>query len=220
MKADGTIYKYKARLAIKGFRQQEVHQMNVKMTSLNGDLEKVLYMNQPEGFMDLGLESKVKYPISPLIFQVMIHLNSINKYYDTYVNCIHERYQAALSMIEASQRAKVGPKHGVNYVLTYRGLKLGFAFAIKDNFCDVSCPRTLIWGQGSIELISAKYIRRLVDIRHAFLFMENKDGLSPMRAGTHDGGVQAQFAECDWCFRAFAHVSVSRGKKYMCQSLP
>ncbi|GJT98275.1 calcineurin B-like protein 4 [Tanacetum coccineum] len=68
MKADGTIDKYKARLAIKGFRHQEglyyfdtystritpikmilaiialrnweVHPMNVKMTFLNGDLEK------------------------------------------------------------------------------------------------------------------------------------------------------------------------------------
>nr|GFA13451.1 zinc finger, CCHC-type [Tanacetum cinerariifolium] len=63
MKDDGTIDKYKARLAIKGFRQQEGnredHQMDVKMTFLNGDLEKVLYMNQPEGFMAPGLESKV-----------------------------------------------------------------------------------------------------------------------------------------------------------------
>ncbi|GJZ39916.1 retrotransposon protein, putative, ty1-copia subclass [Tanacetum coccineum] len=87
MKADDTINKYKARLAIKGFRQQtclyyfdtysmritpvkmilaiaalknkEVHQMDVKMTFLNGDLEKVLYMNQLEGFMAPGLESKV-----------------------------------------------------------------------------------------------------------------------------------------------------------------
>ncbi|GJZ94751.1 retrotransposon protein, putative, ty1-copia subclass [Tanacetum coccineum] len=87
MKADGTIDKYKARLAIKGFRQQKglyyfdtystritpikmilaiaalrnwkVHQMDVKMTFLNGDLEKVLFMNQPEGFMAPRLESKV-----------------------------------------------------------------------------------------------------------------------------------------------------------------
>nr|GEW08785.1 retrotransposon protein putative Ty1-copia subclass [Tanacetum cinerariifolium] len=87
MKANGTIDKYKARLAIKGFRQQEnlyyfdtystritpikmilaittlrngeVYQMDVKITFLNGDLGKVLYMNQPEGFMALGLESKV-----------------------------------------------------------------------------------------------------------------------------------------------------------------
>nr|GEV53382.1 putative mediator of RNA polymerase II transcription subunit 37c [Tanacetum cinerariifolium] len=87
IKADGTIDKYKARLAIKGFRQQEglyyfdtystriipvkmilaidalrnweVHQMDVKMTFLNEDLEEVLYMNQLEGFMSPGLESKV-----------------------------------------------------------------------------------------------------------------------------------------------------------------
>ncbi|GKE28353.1 isochorismate synthase, chloroplastic, partial [Tanacetum coccineum] len=82
MKADGTIDKYKARLAIKGFRQQglcyfdtystritpvkmilaivalrnsKVHQMDVKMTFLKGDLEKVLYMNQLDGFMAPGL---------------------------------------------------------------------------------------------------------------------------------------------------------------------
>ncbi|GJT35341.1 calcineurin B-like protein 4 [Tanacetum coccineum] len=86
MKADGTIDKYKARLEIKGFRQQglyyfdtystritpikmilaiaalrngEVHQMDVKMTFLNGDLENVLHMNQPRGFMAPRLESKV-----------------------------------------------------------------------------------------------------------------------------------------------------------------
>ncbi|GKC54940.1 calcineurin B-like protein 4, partial [Tanacetum coccineum] len=87
MKANGTIDKYKERLAIIGFRQQEglnyfdtystritpvkmilaivalrngkVHQMDVKMTFLNRDLENVLYMNQPDGFMAPGLESKV-----------------------------------------------------------------------------------------------------------------------------------------------------------------
>nr|GEW24859.1 retrovirus-related Pol polyprotein from transposon TNT 1-94 [Tanacetum cinerariifolium] len=83
MKADGTIDKYKARLVIKRFRQREgldffdtylsvmqitsirmvlaivalrkleVHQMDMKMIFLNEDLENVLYMNQPEGFMIL-----------------------------------------------------------------------------------------------------------------------------------------------------------------------
>ncbi|GJS28691.1 hypothetical protein Tco_0489311 [Tanacetum coccineum] len=50
-------------------------------------------------------------------------------------------------------------------------------------------------------------------------YSKSGNGLSPMRAGTPDGGVH-QFAKCGWCFRAFAYVSVSRGKKYMCQSLP
>ncbi|GKB96266.1 F-box domain containing protein [Tanacetum coccineum] len=89
MKADGTINKYKARLVVKEFKQREgldffqtylpvtritsirmvlaitalrnleVHQMDIKMTFLNRDLEYVLYTNQPEGFVDPGLESKV-----------------------------------------------------------------------------------------------------------------------------------------------------------------
>ncbi|GJW05379.1 retrotransposon protein, putative, ty1-copia subclass [Tanacetum coccineum] len=36
--------------------------------------------------------------------------------------------------------------------------------------------------------------------------LNSKDGLSPMRAGTPDGGVQAQFAERGCCLRAFAYV--------------
>ncbi|GJR87328.1 retrovirus-related pol polyprotein from transposon TNT 1-94 [Tanacetum coccineum] len=101
MKADGTIGKYKARLVIKGFRQREgldyldtyspvtritsirmvlaiaslrnldVHQMDVKMTFLNGNLEEEIYMNQPEGFIALGQESKV--------FRLVKSLYSLNQ---------------------------------------------------------------------------------------------------------------------------------------------
>ncbi|GKD36829.1 zinc finger, CCHC-type containing protein [Tanacetum coccineum] len=86
MKVDGTIDKFKARLVIQGFRQKEgidyfntyapvaristirllialaatynlvIHQMNVKTTFLNGDLEEEVYMKQPEGFIMPGNE--------------------------------------------------------------------------------------------------------------------------------------------------------------------
>ena len=89
MKADGSIDKYKARLVIKGYRQKEgldyfdtyshvtritsirmlialvalynleIHQMDVKTTFLNGDLDEEIYMEQPEGFIVPGQEKKV-----------------------------------------------------------------------------------------------------------------------------------------------------------------
>nr|GEW55719.1 hypothetical protein [Tanacetum cinerariifolium] len=81
MKVDVTIDKFKAQLVIQGFRQKEgidffdtyalvalitaiilllalsaihnlvIHQMDVKTTFLNGDLNKEVYMKQPEGFV-------------------------------------------------------------------------------------------------------------------------------------------------------------------------
>ena len=84
MKPDGSIDKFKARLVAKDFKQKadldffdifspvtritsirlliaittifylKIHQMNVKTTFLNGDLEKEIYMDQPEGFVEPG----------------------------------------------------------------------------------------------------------------------------------------------------------------------
>jgi hypothetical protein len=86
---DGTIEKYKARLVVKGYTQKEgedffdtyspvarlttirvllslvashgllVHQMNVKITFLNVELEEEIYMDQPDGFVAEGQEGMV-----------------------------------------------------------------------------------------------------------------------------------------------------------------
>ncbi|GJW96667.1 zinc finger, CCHC-type containing protein [Tanacetum coccineum] len=88
MKVDETIDKFKARLVIQGFRQKEgidyfntyapvarittiilllalaaihnlvIHQMDVKTTFLNDDLDEEVYMKQPEGFVMPGNEHK------------------------------------------------------------------------------------------------------------------------------------------------------------------
>ena len=87
MKPDGLIDKFKARLVAKGFKQKadldffdtfslvtritsirlliaivaifdlKIHQMDVKTTFLNGDLEEEIYMDQLEGFVEPGQES-------------------------------------------------------------------------------------------------------------------------------------------------------------------
>jgi hypothetical protein len=89
LRSDGTIDKYKVRLMAKGYTQKEsedlfdtyshvgrltiirvllslvashgllVHQMDVKTIFLNGELEKEIYMTQPNGFVIKDQEDKV-----------------------------------------------------------------------------------------------------------------------------------------------------------------
>jgi hypothetical protein len=89
LRPDGTIEKYKARLVAKGYNQKEgedffdtyspvarlttirvllslatsygllVHQMDIKTTFLNGELEEEIYMNQSDGFTVKGQEGMI-----------------------------------------------------------------------------------------------------------------------------------------------------------------
>ena len=46
-------------IAIVAIFYLKIHQMDVKTTFLNGDLEEEIYMNQLVGFVELGQESKL-----------------------------------------------------------------------------------------------------------------------------------------------------------------
>ena len=46
-------------LAITTYFEYEIYQMDVKTAFLNGYLEGTIYIDQPEGYIEKGLEQKV-----------------------------------------------------------------------------------------------------------------------------------------------------------------
>ncbi|KAL0309050.1 UNVERIFIED_CONTAM: Retrovirus-related Pol polyprotein from transposon TNT 1-94 [Sesamum radiatum] len=61
-KADGSIKKFKARLVAKGYTQKEdleLFQIDLKTSFLNGELDEEIYINQHEGFQEIGQKRKV-----------------------------------------------------------------------------------------------------------------------------------------------------------------
>ncbi|RDY09563.1 hypothetical protein CR513_06048, partial [Mucuna pruriens] len=52
--SNSTSSRYKARIVVKGFRQNEIFSpvMDAKTSFLHGDLEEEMYMKQPDGFQE------------------------------------------------------------------------------------------------------------------------------------------------------------------------
>nr|GEV06252.1 zinc finger, CCHC-type [Tanacetum cinerariifolium] len=111
MKVDGTFDKFKVRLVIQGFRQKEgidyfdtyapvarintirlllalaathnlvIHQMVVKTSFFNGDLDEEVYMKQPKGFIMPGNEHK----FDDVVLSSGFHLNQSDK-------CVYSKF--------------------------------------------------------------------------------------------------------------------------------
>ncbi|KAL0281834.1 UNVERIFIED_CONTAM: Retrovirus-related Pol polyprotein from transposon TNT 1-94 [Sesamum angustifolium] len=88
--ADGSINKFKARLVAKGYTHKECRdilpsgEMDVKTAFLNGELHEEIYMDQPEGFQEMGLKRKIHRDRS----KKLLSLSQV-----TYIKRIIERFR-------------------------------------------------------------------------------------------------------------------------------
>nr|GEV52122.1 zinc finger, CCHC-type [Tanacetum cinerariifolium] len=143
LKVDGTIKKFKARLVIQGFKQKSridffdtytpvacistmrllipmaliynmiIHQMDVKTTFLNGDLDEEAYMNQTQGFIMPGNEKQVSTPMD-ISKKLMPNNGQVVSQLEYTSNPGTQHWQA-------SQRVLKYLKKTIDYRLTYIG---------------------------------------------------------------------------------------------------
>ncbi|GKD37880.1 zinc finger, CCHC-type containing protein [Tanacetum coccineum] len=123
LKVDGTIEKFKAMLVIQGFKQKSgidyfdtyapvtristirlltamtsihnliIHQMDIKTTFLNGDLDEEVYMNQPQGFIMPGNENKDTGEANVILgIRIKHESNGITIYQSHYIKKVLKKF--------------------------------------------------------------------------------------------------------------------------------
>ncbi|PHU17702.1 hypothetical protein BC332_13397 [Capsicum chinense] len=68
----GSKWIFKRKMKANAVYDLQIHQMDVKTAFLNGDLEKEIYMEQPEGFVVSEKENKVREPLPLIIHHLPI----------------------------------------------------------------------------------------------------------------------------------------------------
>uniref|UniRef100_A0A2N9HAC8 CCHC-type domain-containing protein n=1 Tax=Fagus sylvatica TaxID=28930 RepID=A0A2N9HAC8_FAGSY len=162
-RTDGTIQTFKARItsirvliALASIYKLVVHQMDIKIAFLNGDLDEEVYMDQPEGFVLLGNEKKVcvcetkKYLASVFKMKDLNEADTIlgikvKRHSEGYALCQSHYIEKVLLTYKHLNVKEVNTPFDSNYKLvenTERAIaQLEFASAIRSMMYAMHCTR-------------------------------------------------------------------------------